>query len=51
MIEAQGEIEGLIRRGGAGRLCEELTPFRPRELAAAFAALRADEQVIAFRIL
>ncbi len=51
MTETQVEIESLMRSSDFGRLREELTQLRPQEIAAAVAALRPDEQVIAFRIL
>src|SRR5207253_4324578 len=41
----------LIRRGDFARLREELTHWRPQELATVLAAWRPDDQVIAFRIL
>src|SRR5580765_7496183 len=51
MAETDVDIESLIQRGEFAALREELTQLRPQEIAAVLAALRADEQVIAFRIL
>jgi magnesium transporter len=45
------DLVSLIRSGGFAKLREELVRWRPPELAAALAGLRADDQVIAFRIL
>jgi magnesium transporter len=51
MPETQVDIESLIRTCDFGRLRDDLTGLRPQEVASLLAALRADEQVIAFRIL
>jgi len=51
MVEPPVDFVSLIRNGDFARLREELTHWRPPELATALAALRADDQVIAFRIL
>jgi magnesium transporter len=51
MAETQVDLVSLIRGGDFARLREELTQWRPPEIATALAALRADDQVIAFRIL
>src|SRR5437588_2745352 len=45
------DLISLIRAGDFARLRDELVRWRPQELAAALAELRADDQVIAFRIL
>jgi len=45
------DLVSLIRGGGFAKLREELVRWRPPELAAALTGLRADDQVIAFRIL
>jgi magnesium transporter len=45
------DLVSLIRNGQFARLREELMQRSPRELAEALAELRADDQVIAFRIL
>src|SRR5947209_16662218 len=45
------DLVSLIRSGDVAKLREELAQRRPQELAAALAELRADDQVIAFRIL
>src|SRR2546427_3236962 len=45
------DLVPLIRSGGFAKLREELVGRRPPELAAALTGLRADDQVIAFRIL
>ncbi len=45
------DLVSLIRTGDFARLREELMQRRPPELAEALAELRADDQVIAFRIL
>ena len=44
------DLVSLIRGGGFAKLREELVRWRPPELAAALTGLRADDQVIAFRI-
>jgi magnesium transporter len=51
MAETQVDVVSLIRTGNFATLREELTQWRPPEIATALAALRADDQVIAFRIL
>jgi Mg/Co/Ni transporter MgtE len=51
MAETQVDLVSLIRGGAFATLREELTRWRPPEIATALAALRADDQVIAFRIL
>ena len=51
MAETDLDVESLIQSGDFARLHEELTNLRPQEVAAVLAALRADDQVIAFRIL
>ena len=51
MAETTSELVALIRGGNFPKLREELLQWRPSEVAAAVAELRADEQVIAFRIL
>src|SRR5437667_3416745 len=51
MIETTSDLAALIRGGDFQKLREQLVERRPPELAAALSELRADEQVIAFRIL
>jgi magnesium transporter len=51
MVEIPMDVASLVRAGDFARLREELTHWRPQELATTLAALRADDQVIAFRIL
>src|SRR3989442_8649247 len=51
MIETTSDFAALIRNGDFQKLREQLVEQRPPELAAALSELRADEQVIAFRIL
>ena len=51
MAETQVDFISLIRSGDFARLREELTHWSPQDLATALTALRADDQVIAFRIL
>ena len=51
MIETNSDLAALIRDGDFQQLREQLVEQRPPELAAALSELRADEQVIAFRIL
>jgi magnesium transporter len=51
MTETQVDLVPLIRSGDFAKLQEELARWRPRELAEALAGLRADDLVIAFRIL
>ena len=51
MIETTSDLAALIRAGDFRTLQEQLVERRPPELAAALSELRADEQVIAFRIL
>lgn len=51
MDETQVDLAGLIRRGDFPALRDELSGWRPPELAAALAGLRADDRVLAFRIL
>jgi magnesium transporter len=51
MPEATLDLSSLIRRGDFSSLHDELARWRPQELAAAFCELRADDQVLAFRIL
>jgi len=50
MIETTSDLAALIRNGDFQKLREQLVEQRPPELAAALSELRADEQVIAFRI-
>jgi magnesium transporter len=45
------DLVPLIRTGDFAKLRDELVQWRPPELAAAVSVLRADDQVIAFRIL
>ena len=51
MAETQLDVVSLIRRGEFDALSDELARWRPPEIAATVAALRPDEQVLAFRIL
>ena len=51
MIETASDLASLIRGGDFQKLREQLVERRPPELAAALSELRADDQVIAFRIL
>jgi magnesium transporter len=51
MIETTSDLAALIRDGDFQKLREQLVERRPPELAAALSELRADDQVIAFRIL
>jgi len=51
MIETTSDLAALIRNGDFQKLREQLVEQRPPELAAALSELRADEQVIAVRIL
>jgi magnesium transporter len=51
MTEIATDLVPLIRSGDFVALRDELSPLRPPELAAALAALRSDDQVIAFRVL
>jgi len=51
MIETASDLAALIRGGDFQKLREQLVERRPPELAAALSELRADDQVIAFRIL
>src|SRR6476646_8230330 len=51
MPEAALDLVSLIRSGDFLQLRKELVQWRPHELADALAELRADDQVIAFRIL
>lgn len=51
MVDTHTDVVSLIRSGDLTRLRAELTGWRPQELAEALAELRADDQVIAFRIL
>ena len=51
MIETTSDLAALIRGGDFQKLREQLVERRPPELAAALSELRADDQVIAFRIL
>jgi magnesium transporter len=51
MIETHSDLAALIRDGDFQQLREQLVEQRPPALAAALSELRADEQVIAFRIL
>ena len=51
MIETTSDLAALIRGGDFQKLREQLVDRRPPELAAALSELRADDQVIAFRIL
>src|SRR5437867_4949666 len=45
------DVVSLIRQSDFGRLREELSQWRPQEIAARLAELRPDDQVLAFRIL
>jgi magnesium transporter len=51
MTEAQADVASLIHTADFVKLREELTHLRPREISEVLAGLRADDQVIAFRIL
>lgn len=51
MSETALDVASLIRTGDLGRLREELLQWRPPQLAEQLGALRADDQVIAFRVL
>jgi len=51
MPETAADIVPLIRSGDFATLRHELQQWRPPELAAVFCDLRADDQVLAFRIL
>jgi magnesium transporter len=51
MTETHVEIQSLVRTGDFEGLRSHLTRLRPQEVAATLAALRADDQVLAFRIL
>lgn len=51
MAETALDVASLIRTGDLTRLRNDLTQWRPPELAEMLAALRPDDQVIAFRIL
>jgi magnesium transporter len=50
-VETHIEIQSLVRSGDFERLREYLTGLRPQEIAATLTGLRADDQVLAFRIL
>jgi magnesium transporter len=49
--EIAPDLTDLIRTGDLPKLREELLRWTPQELAAAFCQMRADDQVIGFRIL
>ena len=51
MIETAADLVPLIRAGDYATLRDQLSGLRPPEVAEALADLRADDQVIAFRIL
>ena len=51
MTSATSDVVELIRSGDFPRLREELLRSSPQELAATFCDMRADDQVVAFRIL
>ena len=51
MADSTLGLQALIRAGDFSKLHEELGRWRPQELAAVFCDLRADDQVLAFRIL
>jgi magnesium transporter len=51
MTETLVDVVALIRRGDFAGLFEELSHWRPQEIAATLAELRPDDQVLAFRIL
>ena len=50
-VETHVEIQSLVRSGDFEKLRENLTRLRPPEIAATLTGLRADDQVLAFRIL
>src|ERR1051325_7221533 len=51
MTDTTADLTSLIRGGDFPKLRSELVKWRPQELAATFCDLRADDQVLAFRIL
>lgn len=51
ITETPPDLTNLIRTGDFPKLREELLRWRPQELAATLCGMRADDQVIAFRIL
>lgn len=51
MIKLAADLAPLIRTGDFAALRDELLGLRPPEIATVLADLRADDQVIAFRIL
>ena len=51
MTEAQADVASLIHTADFVKLRGELTHLRPQEISEVLADLRADDQVIAFRIL
>ena len=51
MTETPVDVVSLIRSGDFARLRDELARQRPHEIAGALSELRADDRVIAFRIL
>jgi len=51
MDATQVDLVSMIRRGDLPKLRNELTRWRPQELAEALAGLAKEDQVIAFRIL
>jgi len=51
MADTTADLATIIRAGDYPKLKEELTRWRPSEIAAALTELHDDEQVIAFRIL
>ncbi len=51
MSETTLDVASLIRSGDFAEVRDELAQLRPGELADALAALRAEDEVVAFRIL
>jgi magnesium transporter len=51
MAETEVDVASLIQRGEFARLRDELTQLRPQEIAAVLTALRAEDHVVAFRVL
>lgn len=51
MTETTADLVPLIHSGDFAKLRSELVKWRPQELAGALCDLRADDQVIAFRVL
>jgi magnesium transporter len=50
-VETSPDLTPLIRTGNLTKLREELLRWTPQDLAATFCGMRADDQVIGFRIL